>query len=166
MDLLGMAKELENSAVLFYQNLAKSTEVSEFSGIFNDLAREEQKHFEIFEKWQKNERLPYLENFVPQATDSARIFEYLSEQFKASTGEFISRSQIFKMAVELERKSIGHYRLMMKSSDAGISVHRALVERIVAQEENHIRAIDALAEFQRHPGEWLENAEFNHRDEY
>jgi rubrerythrin len=166
MDLLSMAKELENSAVLFYQDLAKSTEVGEFSGIFNDFAREERKHFEIFEKWQKNERLPDLENFVPQMTDTAMIFEYLSGQFKASTGEFISRSQIFKMAVELERKSIDHYRLIMKSSDAGITVHRALVERIIAQEENHIRVINALSEFLRHPGEWLENAEFNHRDEF
>ena len=166
MDLLNMAKELEKSAVLFYQDLAKSTTVGEFTGIFSDLAREEQKHFDIFDKWRKNERLPELENFIPQATDAATIFEYLSEQFKASTGEFISRSQIFKMAVELERKSIDHYRRMIESSDSTISAHRSLVERIIAQEENHIRVINALSEFLRHPGEWLENAEFNHTDEY
>jgi rubrerythrin len=166
MDLLGIAEELENSAVLFYQDLAKSAKIGEFSSIFNDLAREERKHFEIFEKWRKNERLPDLENFVPQVTDSATIFAYLSEQFNAGAGEFTSRSQIFKMALELERKSIDHYRRLIESSDLTISAHRSLVERIIAQEENHIRAIDALAEFQRHPGEWLENAEFNHRDEY
>ena len=166
MDLLNIAKELENSAALFYQELAKSTKVGEFSGIFNDLAREEKKHFEIFDKWRKDERPPDLENFVPQVTDTKAIFESLSEQFKASTGEFTSRSQIFKMAIELERKSIDHYRRILGSSDAELSVHRALVERIVAQEENHIRVITALAEFLRHPGEWLENAEFNHRDEF
>jgi rubrerythrin len=166
MDLLSIAKELENSAVLFYQDLAKSSKVGEFSGIFTDLAREEQKHFEVFEKWQKNERLPDLENIVPLATDTATVAEYLSKQSKAGTGEFASRSQIFKIAVDLEKKSIAHYRRLIESSDSGVSAHRPLVERIIAQEENHIRVITALAEFLRHPGEWLENAEFNHRDEY
>jgi rubrerythrin len=166
MDLLGIAKGLETSAVLFYQDLAKSSKVGEFSSIFNDLAREEQKHFEIFEKWQKNERLPELENSVPVATDSATIFEYLSEQFKAGTGEFASQSQIFKKAIEMEEKSIAYYRQLIESSDSTISANRPLVERIIAQEENHIRVITAITEFLRHPGEWLENAEFSHRDEY
>jgi rubrerythrin len=166
MDLLGMAKDLENSAVLFYQNLAKSTDGTEFSGIFTNLAREERKHFEIFEKWQKKERLPDLESSVPQMTETATFFEYLTEQFKAGMGEFVSRSQIFKKAIELEEKSIAYYRRLIESSDSTISAHRALVERIVAQEQNHIRVINALAEFLRHPGEWLENAEFRHQDEY
>ena len=166
MDLLSLAKDLEYSAVLFYKELADSTKVGEFSGIFNDLAREEQKHFDIFDAWLKKEQLPDLENFVPQVTNTRAIFEILSEQFKATSGEFISRSQIFKMAVELENKSIDHYRRIVESSDKSLSVHRALVERIVAQEQNHIRVINALAEFLRHPGEWLENAEFRHQDEY
>jgi rubrerythrin len=166
MDLLRIAKDLENKAVSFYQDLANSTKIGEFNGIFKDLAREEQKHFEIFDNWQKNKRLPDLENIVPWVTDSRAIFESLSEQFKGSSGEFLSRSQIFTMAIDLERKSIDFYRRLMELPDTEYSAHRAMVERIMVQEENHIRVITSLAEFLRHPGEWLENAEFNHREEY
>lgn len=166
MNLLSFAKELEQIAFAFYEECAQSTKTKEFSGIFAALAREERKHFEIFEKWEKKERLPDLEQVVPQVTEVLAIFDGLSEQFHVSSGEFFSRSQIFGMAIELERKSIDHYHRILESTDKEISIHRKLVELIIAQEESHIEVINALAEFLRHPGEWLENAEFRHQEEY
>ena len=166
MNLLGLAKELEQSAIAFYDECAQSTKTKEFTGIFAALAREERKHFEIFEKWEKREQLPDLDQAVPQVTEVIKIFDGLSEQFHVTSGEFFSRSQIFGMAIELERKSIDHYRRILESTDKEISIHRKLVELIIAQEEGHIEVINALAEFLRHPGEWLENAEFRHQDDY
>lgn len=166
MNLLSFAKELEQVAIAFYDECAQSTKTKEFSGIFAALAREERKHYEIFEKWEKKERLPDLEQVVPQVTEILKLFDGLSEQFHVSSGEFFSRSQIFGMAVELEKKSIDHYRKILESTDRELAVHHTLIELIIAQEEGHIEVINALAEFLRHPGEWLENAEFNHQEEF
>lgn len=166
MDFLGQAKELEKNAVTFYEDLAKSSKTREFIGIFLNLAREEHNHYEIFDAWQKKERLPELQTGNLNLGDIKKTFEGLTGQFSVTSGEFFSRSQIFSLAIELERKSINHYRGFLESSDPEIAVHGKILKQILAQEENHIRTITALAGFLRHPGEWLENAEFYHAEEY
>ena len=166
MDLLSQAKELEKNAITFYEDLAKSSKTREFTGIFLNLAREEHNHYEIFDAWRKKEPLPEIQTGILKLEDVKKTFEGLTGQFQVTSGEFFSRSQIFTLAIELERKSINLYRGFLESSDPDIAVHREILERILAQEENHIKTIAALAGFLRHPGEWLENAEFHHADEF
>jgi rubrerythrin len=166
MDFLDQAKALEKSAIAFYEDLAKSSNTKEFSGIFLSLAREERNHYEILDAWQRQEQLPDLQIGILKLGDIKKTFEGLTGQFQVTSGEFFSRSQIFSLAIDLERKSINLYRVFLESSDPEIAVHRKILEQILAQEENHIRTIAALAGFLRHPGEWLENAEFYHLDEY
>ncbi|MBN1130268.1 MAG: ferritin family protein [Chitinispirillaceae bacterium] len=166
MDLLGMAKALEAKAVDFYDDLTKKCQTREYRGIFADLAREERKHFEVFEKWQKKEPLPDLEQVLPLVDNPSMVFERLSGQFMVTSGEFFSRSQIFDLALDLEKKSIDLYTEMLDRDESAIAHERALLLKIIGQERNHINTITALADFLRHPGEWLENAEWRHAEEF
>ena len=96
------------------------------------------------------------------------MFSLLSEQFNAPGTIKIDREYPLNTAMEFENKTLSFYEKAiaeMTISPGGEAACQVL-KQIAEQEKNHIRLIDSLKDFQRHPHEWLENAEWYHLDEY
>lgn len=165
MDVLGLAKEIEQQGYEHYMNLADSTPVREISGIFKLLAREEKNHFEIFAAIEKN-------SVVPPAEDSEivehaeKVFQSLSDHFKTAGVPAFDHDDAFEKALQFENKSIRFYSEIISGKEFTDESNKAVLLYIIAQERMHARLISSLMEFFRHPGEWLENAEWRHIDDY
>lgn len=165
MDFLDFAKEIEKQGIEQYSVLAHTLQVNDLRGIFEFMADQEKRHYDLFDSWQQNGvatlELP-VETVLGKAKDA---FEHLAGHFMDKN--FISPinyEQAYKQALELENRSIVLYEeAFPKIKDDG---RKRLLKLVVEQEKAHAQFITALMEFLHHPGEWLENAEWNHLDEY
>lgn len=163
MDLFNVAKQIENDSIRYYTTLAKQTPLRELAGIFAFLANEERCHYELFDSWQKNGCVYPLSDptMVENLEDMCRKFIIHLKKIDIS---IIDHYEAYKKALKLEKKSIEFYEYGLELSVA--YDQQELLKRIIAEEQIHVKLIESLMEFQRHPGEWLENAEWYHLEEY
>ena len=61
MGYIDMAKQIEQEGIEYYRSLAGTSRIRGLAGIFEFLMREEQRHYEVFDAWQKKERAPEIE---------------------------------------------------------------------------------------------------------
>ncbi|HMD67895.1 MAG TPA: ferritin family protein [Chitinivibrionales bacterium] len=163
MNMLDLAIEIETEGMKFYAKLAEQTPNREISGIFHFFLMEEKRHHDIFDAWEKNIVAPPLEN-IHLAAKAGKVFRSLSEGFDRAGVPAIDHEDAYKKALTLEKKSISFYEDMQKDVDD--EEQKMVLALIIQQERTHATIINQLMEFQRHPNEWLENAEWNHYEDY
>jgi rubrerythrin len=160
MDTLGMAKSIESQGRDYYKKLAQDSPLKELSGIFNFLANEEQRHFEIFDAMQRKEKIT-----TPQKGNSSaeakKVFAAMSKQF-AIPETVYDYTKTYQHALELEEKSIDLYEAML--TNASTLDEKRLLAFLIEEEQKHEHLLDHLIEFVNEPNVFLENAEFNHLD--
>jgi rubrerythrin len=163
MNLLDQAMRIETEGIQFYTELSQKTGAREMAGIFGFFAREEQRHYEIFNAWKNNIKAPDIDdtNVLGKAGD---IFRTLAAQFTTAGVPAINHDDVYKKAMRLEEKSIAYYNDI--SGRLIDEEQRTMLQLIIHQEQTHVKLINQLMEFQRHPNEWLENAEWSHQEEY
>jgi rubrerythrin len=161
-DILDMAMDLELKSVEFYSTLARQTAIEAVSNVFRFLSGQEKAHYEIVKAWRDNIPAPVLQSETI-LVDSDKIFKNLSEHFSKADDRALNYYQAYEQALLFEEQSVHYYRRLLGKSDDG---RKAIIMRIIDQEKSHARFIKNLMEFLRHPGEWLENAEWHHLDEY
>ena len=167
MDILEKAGEIETKGEQLYRDMAEKSPVTEIKSIFGFLAGEEKRHYEALQAMRKHTMLPAIEK-SSILSDSKAVFKNLSEQFTAPGTIAIDREFALNTALEFENKSVSIYdkaiaELIMAPENEG---SRRVLKQIAEQEKDHVLLIKSLMDFQRHPYEWLENAEWNHLDEY
>ena len=164
MDFFDFAKEIERQGAHQYAVLAETMPVRELSGIFSYMKEQENRHYELFDSWQHTMPSPPLaaETVLGKAKEA---FKRIADHFM--TNHYfppINYRQAYEKALEFEKKSIALY-------DEGLTKienrdHQTVLKLILDQEKAHARFLTSLMEFERSPGEWLENAEWYHLDEY
>jgi len=167
MDLLESAREIETRGEQLYRDMAAQSTIPEISSIFGFLAGEEKKHYEFLLAMSQHMTLPPIGKSSILG-DSKAAFEKLSEQFNAPGTIKIDREYPLGTALEFENKSLSLYEkaITEMTMSPGNETSCLALRQIADQEKNHIQLIDSLKDFQRHPHEWLENAEWYHLDEY
>lgn len=167
MGMLDFAKEIEMKGFQHYSELAKTADTKEISSIFGYLAKEEKRHYKIFDSWQRNVNIPPLgkSNIL---RNSKLAFRKLAKHFNTLGVSAVNRDDAYGKALSFENKSIDLYTNALNKITDNVEFEEQgnMLKVIIDQEKKHARLITALMEFQRHPGEWLENAEWNHLDEY
>lgn len=167
MDILELAREIETQGEQLYRSMAAQSIIPEISSIFGFLAREEKLHYEWLQAKSQHTTLPPIGK-SSILSDSKAVFEKLSEQFNAPGTIKIDREYPLNTALELENKSLALYEkaIAEMTKSPGNEASCLILKQIAEQEKNHIRLMESLKDFQRHPYEWLENAEWYHLDEY
>jgi rubrerythrin len=163
MNMLDQAVNIESEGMRFYTDLSEKTADRGIAGIFGFFAREEKRHCEIFEAWKKNVVAPDIDD-TGLLGKADQVFRTISVHFKTDGVPAINHGDAYKKALVLEEKSISFYNEISGRIDD--EEQKTVLKLIIHQEHAHIKLINQLMEFQRHPGEWLENAEWNHREEY
>ncbi len=163
MDMLDFAMAIETEGIDFYTDLAARTPLRQIAGIFEFFAREERRHYDIFSAWKRNVKAPAVEdtNLVRKTVE---VFREISRNFVTAGTPAIDHEDAYKKALSLEEKSIAFYN--DAEARTANEEQKTVLKLIIHQEHTHVRLINQMMEFQRHPNEWLENAEWNHQDEY
>jgi rubrerythrin len=162
MDILQNSIALEQQGRDYYLELAQKTPLPTLAGIFKFLAGEEQTHYEQFFALTKKVR--------PDPLPSSSALENAQQVFSKMSAVFSAKEPLedyvdaYKKAVDFEQKSIDYYQTALAQKLENDQC--AVFTYIVKQERAHLALMENLVEFVRRPKEWLENAEWNHLDEY
>ncbi|MBD3344609.1 MAG: hypothetical protein GF401_06070 [Chitinivibrionales bacterium] len=159
-EIWDFAKSLEREGRDYYVTLAQETSVPELKGVFNQMADEESRHYNLFDEISKKH--PANGGSEEDILGNARkAFEAISAKFSESA--VINDSEnAYKKALGLEKKSVQYYKDALekvKASDA-----RDVLGFIIGEEKKHVRIVEEIIRMVRNPKQWVEDAEFSKID--
>ncbi len=164
MNIYEFAMQMEKDGEKFYLLLASNCQVEGIATIFTMLANEEVKHYNTIAQLQNHSgnfslvKTTVLENVK-------NIFIRMKEE-KADVRFDSSELESYRKAMAIEEMSWKFY--LDKAADAGEEAVKQIFLRLAGEEEKHLRIMENVVEFvaRPEPGNWLENAEWHHLDEY
>ncbi|MBU3948709.1 MAG: ferritin family protein [Proteobacteria bacterium] len=161
MKIFELAKQVEKNGEKFYTDLADKTTDVGLKKIFTLLAQDEKKHYIIFESMEQQRDFELTDTNVLK--EAKAIFQNIRDRaVQISNGT--PQEEVYLVAYANEQNSIEIYSELLDNTRN--DNHREVIGKIIEEENKHKFLIEQLIEFIRRPEFWLENAEFNHLDEY
>ena len=125
------------------------------------LAEEEQKHTEILlGKADVLDLNIQDKNILKEARE---LFSQLGD-FKSDIKELPSQLDSYRMALEMEEKSLKFYKNLHDIAET--DKEKKTYQYLIKQEEIHCIILEELVKLTTRPEEWVESAEFGLREDY
>jgi rubrerythrin len=162
MNIYQYALQLEKDSENYYRELAQKTENIGLQNILKILAEEEVKHYKIIEQMMKGEASPELAE-----TDLLKKAKNIFMKIKGKEIVFkfdLAQVDFYRKAQEFEEKSYKYYKEM--SDKVEIELQKKILIKLAEEEKKHLFLLENVVEFLSRPETWIENAEFNHLDDY
>jgi rubrerythrin len=160
MNIYDFALQMEQDHENLYRELAARTTAPGIQRILTMLADDEAKHYQIVSQLQADAPLPLLAS-TNILSDAQTIFAQMQGQDFDLAGLQV---KVYQQAQELERKTRDFYT--EKAQEAGNAEQKELFLKLADEEQRHYFLLDHMIEFIDRPRTWIEDAEFNHLQEY
>lgn len=164
MNIYDYAIQMEKDGEEYYRELGRKSNAEGLQFIFTILAEEEVSHYTVLEKMKESDPNAELSAKEKDVLNSARnIFAEMKEKI----GEMnfnLPQVEFYRKALETEEKSIEYYLEMSEKVES--ESHKAIFLDLAKEEKKHKFLMENLVTFVSRPITWLEDAEFNHLDEY
>jgi len=160
MDALQLAMKMEKDGEIFYRDLAAAAANAGFREIFNQLADDESKHYQVFQSMQQQPEQFRETTIINKA---GNIFKQMVAENSLNNLDH-SQLELYQKAMELEKKSQGFY--LEQASSATDEAQKELWQKIAAEEGKHYFLLHNIYELVLRPQVWIENGEFVHLEDY
>lgn len=161
MNVLAVAISMEVDLEQYYLKQAEINKNNSLHKIFTMLANDERQHANILRS--KSQELNYDLKASETFVESKKVFKEM-KNFELEIKELPSQLDSFRMALDMEKKSIDAYNDIL--SETKDEKAKELFEFLIKQEEEHYKTIEQLVIHLTRPEEWVEDAEFGEREEY
>jgi rubrerythrin len=162
MNIYKYAMKMEKDGENYYRELANKTEDIGLQNILKMLADEEVRHYNIIEQMMKSKASAELAE-----TGILKKVKNIFIKIKGKNLVFnfdLPQINLYRKAQEIEEKS---YKFYIEMSDkVEIESQRKVFLKLAGEEKKHMFLLENLVEFVSRPETWIENAEFNHLDDY
>lgn len=162
MNIYKYAMKMEKDGENYYRELANKTEDIGLQNILKMLADEEVRHYNIIEQMMKSKASAELAE-----TGILKKVKNIFIKIKGKNLVFnfdLPQINFYRKAQEIEKKS---YKFYIEMSDkVEIESQRKVFLKLAGEEKKHMFLLENLVEFVSRPETWIENAEFNHLDDY
>jgi rubrerythrin len=163
VQIFDFAMQMEKDGEAFYRRCAEGTGDKGVAGILNRLAEAEVIHYKVLDAIKHSRAAD-----MPAGTIDAHVKNLFRDMLDSGDtfGGEGSELDLYKRAQEMERKSREFY---LREADNVESPHgKELFLRIADEEQLHIDYIGSIIEFvqRAEPGNWLEDAEWYHNEDY
>jgi rubrerythrin len=158
MDPFAFSIQMEKDAEALYRKMADNTPTEGVKKVLLLLAEDEVKHRKAIEQLQKKLDVKPQEGV---ALDIKTVFDEM-KQDKDFTSLSEDAVEDYRKAVEIEKRGIAFYQ--EKFVEATDPTSKKLFESLMKQESYHLRTCESLLDMVQKPEWWVENAEFNPRD--
>ncbi|OGS40282.1 MAG: hypothetical protein A3J82_05485 [Elusimicrobia bacterium RIFOXYA2_FULL_69_6] len=155
------AVKMEQDGEKFYRALAAKSADKGVKFILNGLADDEVKHAKVLRELEQGASPAMKQTEI--LAGSKNVFSDMASR-KAFQSVGSDQMALYEQALELERKSRDYYTA--HADDAALKPVRDLLLRIADEEGRHMFLLESMIEFISRPQTWLENAEFNHLEDY
>ena len=162
MDFFEKAIELEDTAIRMYQEL--SEQCSPYEGIRNILlmlVKNHESHLQAL-KEMKDNTCGGIEQ-TNAFTKTKNLFEKMQSEKNTFSCD-MDQLNLYKKARNLIAQKLEFYEGMLGKMDC--EEDNKIVENLVPEEKKHLQVLENIIEMVNRPNLWLEDAEFNHLDEY
>jgi len=164
MDIFDYAMKMETDGRDFYLQQVEKAAVPQLKKIWQQMADDELKHYHIFKALRDGEAAVFNEDtHTPIFAAVKNVFEEL----KAEGTEFSFSGDVEKAwteAREVEKKAEIFYR--EKAGEVDSDEQKHILNRIADEEHKHYVSLDQVIQFLQRPQTWLEDAEWNHIEDY
>lgn len=169
MDIYAFAMQMEKDGEDYYRELADKSNSAGLKKIFNMLADEEVKHFKIIERIQQKTNFPDAVDSEILGGAKNVFIEMQDGKLNFDQGNYVDTTEetnAYRKARDIEEKSREFYKT--KAEEATDEQSAKLLKMLAREEERHYRIMDNIVEFvsRPEPGNWLEDAEWHHLDEF
>lgn len=161
MNIFDLAMEMEKDGEKYYRHLSEKTTNTGMKNILGMLAGDEAKHFQVLQKLKDAAGAELLS--TPILGKSKNIFQQLREE-KNWADIPVSQIDLYRKAREIETRSFNFF--MEKAKAIPDPATRKMFFLIAEEEKRHEFLLDHILQMISRPQTWLENAEFNHLDQY
>ena len=161
MNIFEFAMQIEKEAEDFYGQLAGDTDNAGLKTIFNMLAAEEAKHYKVVKEI-KTRMLQKISD-TNVLSEAKVVFEQMNKSdTKFNSG--INQVEAYKKAQDVEKKSRDFY--LQKAGEVEDHCQEEIFRKLAEEEKKHHFLLQNIIDFVSRPETWLENAEWNHLNEY
>ena len=162
MNIYKYAMKMEKEGENYYSELVTKTDDVGLQNILRMLANDEVKHYYIIEQMIKTDVSAELAE-TGILKNAKNIF--IKIKGKNLVFDFdLLQVDFYRKAQEFEEKS---YKFYLEMSDkVEIESQRKIFLKLAGEEKKHMFLLENLVEFVSRPETWIENAEFNHLDDY
>jgi rubrerythrin len=161
MDIFEFAMKMEKDGEQYYRELAAKSKINGLKRILILLAENEVEHYNVLKSLKENTS-PRLTGYTI-VKDAKNIFTEMKENNEVMDLEGTG-TDLYRKAVEIEKKSEAFYR--EKAGEVGSEEAAKLLLQIAEEERRHAYFMENMVIFLSRPQAWIENAEFNHLEEY
>jgi len=161
MNVYDFAMKMELDGKTYYKKLAEKTQLAGLKNIFEQMAEDEQKHYDTFEA---------LKAKTPTSMQDSTAIDRAKNVFEKLLAEKPAVSQLkddldgYTQAMKMEAESFRFYEdAAAKESDAKA---RETLLRIAAEEHKHFSILQNVFDFVNAPNQFLAWGEFSNLDEF
>jgi rubrerythrin len=160
MDIFEFALQMEQEGMDLYIEIAEKSDDEGIKKIFGMLAADEKKHQDVIRLMRDSD--PAVEETEVLSNAKNVFTEMKSRGDKIDTSQ--PQADLYRKAMGIEAGSIKFYT--EKGAEEQNPGKKKIFEALAAEEKKHLFLLENLVEFISRPETWLEDAEFNHLDEY
>lgn len=161
MDTLQLALSLEIDLQKYYHEQAERNKENSLYVVFSMLAKEEENHAKILQSEADKLTLPVQTDNI--LVEARKLFKQLGD-FKTDIKDLPSQLDSYRMALEMEQKSLNFYKNLQDNAPDEKS--KITYEYLLKQEDIHCTIMEELVKITTRPEEWVESAEFGLREDY
>lgn len=160
MDIFEFALQMEQEGRDLYLEIAKNSHDKGIKKIFGMLASDEERHQDVIRRMRDSD--PDVESTEVLSKAKNVFTEMRDDGDKIDTSH--PQSELYRKARDIEARSVKFYA--EKAEEVKSPGMKQIFEALAGEEKKHLFLMDNLVEFISRPQTWLENAEFNHLEEY
>ena len=158
MDAFDYAKRMELDGIRLYEEELNRTKNPGLKTILNMLIQQEKKHYDLFDFMSKS-------TDVDMTKASFKGIKNIFDEIK-DKGEVFPKEELdfYDKILKIEEDSETFYRKMAQDiEDENV---KAQILQIADEEHKHFIIINNLIMMVNRPNSWVEDAEFNHLEDY
>jgi rubrerythrin len=161
MNVFDLAMQMEKDGEEYYRFLAEKATNAGMKGILGQLALDEAKHIQVLQKLKESSRAEL--DSTPILSKAKGIFQQLREE-KNWDDLPAGQVEVYRKARDIETQSFKFY--MDRARENADPRVQKMFFLIAEEEKRHEFLLEHVLQFVSRPQSWLENAEFNHLDQY
>jgi rubrerythrin len=166
MDIFDFALKMELDGEKYYRDLAEQVKYDDLKKVLIGLAEDEERHYEII-KSAKEQMKPIEADSSLSKIQNVFVINK-NKEFSPDDNEFIAKLKdeqfdVYEAALKKEKESVELYKKLKE--DAKKQEEQVIFEKLMHEEEKHVEVIENILEMLNHVNDWVEAAEFNHRDD-
>jgi len=160
IDVFEFAKKMELDGKEMYLAEIGNTVNPGIKNILHMLVKAEENHYEIFSAMQAKKKKEVIHTDFGKIKN---IFEQMAEKGETLFG-IESHRDFYMKALKIEEETEEFYRTNAERCDD--EEVKQVLKEIADEEHRHAVLLNAFVEMTQNPVQWVENAEFNHLDDY